>query len=114
MLAADSWRSCRLVIDTGLHALGWSRQRAIDFMRDNAPVAMAEIEVEVDRYIGMPAQALAYKVGKRELFRLREESRARLGTGFDIKAFHDAVLGSSSVTLPVLRRLVDEFVAQSS
>ncbi len=110
MLAADSWRSCRLVVDTGLHALGWGRQQAIDFMAANAPVTLGEIEVEVDRYIGMPGQALAYKIGQREIFRLREDARARLGDRFDIKAFHDVVLGSSSVSLPVLRTLVDDYV----
>jgi uncharacterized protein (DUF885 family) len=111
MLAADSWRSCRLVVDTGLHALGWGRRQAIDFMAANAPVTVGEIEVEVDRYIGMPGQALAYKVGQREIFRLREDARARLGARFDIRAFHDVVLGSSSVSLPVLRHLVDDWVA---
>jgi uncharacterized protein (DUF885 family) len=110
MLAADSWRSCRLVVDTGLHALGWGRQQAIDFMAANAPVSPGEIEVEVDRYIGMPGQALAYKIGQREIFRLREGARARLGDRFDIRAFHDVVLGSSSVSLPVLRHLVDDWV----
>ncbi len=113
MLAADSWRSCRLVVDTGLHALGWGRQQAIDFMAANAPVTAAEIEVEVDRYIGMPGQALAYKIGQREIFRLREDARARLGHRFDIRAFHDVVLGSSSVSLPVLRHLVDDWVTGS-
>ena len=111
MLAADSWRSCRLVVDTGLHALGWGRQRAIDFMAANAPVATGEIEVEIDRYIGMPGQALAYKIGQREIFRVRREARDRLGDRFDIRAFHDVVLGSSSVSLPVLRNLVDDWVA---
>ncbi|HET9773089.1 MAG TPA: DUF885 domain-containing protein [Acidimicrobiia bacterium] len=114
MLAADSWRSCRLVVDTGLHALGWSRGQAIGFMAANAPVSRAEIEVEVDRYIGMPGQALAYKIGQREIFRLRADARDRLGPRFDIRAFHDAVLGSSSVSLPVLRRLVDDYVAAPS
>ncbi|HEV7865559.1 MAG TPA: DUF885 domain-containing protein, partial [Acidimicrobiia bacterium] len=112
MLAADSWRSCRLVVDTGLHALGWSRQRAIDFMAANAPVSLGEIEVEVDRYIGMPGQALAYKIGQREIFRLREEAHARLGDRFDIRAFHDVVLGSSSVSLPVLRHLVEDWAGE--
>jgi uncharacterized protein (DUF885 family) len=111
MLAADSWRSCRLVVDTGLHALGWSRRRAIDFMAANAPVSLAEIEVEIDRYIGMPGQALAYKVGQREIFRLRDEARRRLGARFDIRAFHDVVLGSASVSLPVLRQLVTDWAA---
>ena len=112
MLTADSWRSCRLVVDTGLHALGWGRQQAIDFMAANAPVSYGEIEVEIDRYIGMPGQALAYKVGQREIFRLRADARDRLGARFDIRAFHDVVLGSSSVSLPVLRQLVDDWVAE--
>ena len=113
MLAADSWRSCRLVVDTGLHGLGWSRQQAIDFMAANSPVSLGEVAVEVDRYIGMPGQALAYKIGQREILRLREGARARLGDRFDIRAFHDVVLGSSSVSLPVLRQLVDDWVGAS-
>jgi uncharacterized protein (DUF885 family) len=103
MLASDSWRACRLVVDTGLHALGWTRQQAIDFMNAHAPVSRDEVVVEVDRYIGMPGQALAYKVGQREILRLRDDARATLGPGFDIKAFHDAVLGGATISLRVLR-----------
>lgn len=106
MLAADSWRSCRLVVDTGIHAKGWSRQQAIDFMVANAPVGLTEIEVEIDRYIAIPGQAVAYKVGQLEIRRQRRQAAERLGTAFDIKAFHDVVLGSGSVSLPVLRELV--------
>lgn len=106
MLAADSWRSCRLVVDTGLHAKGWTRQQAIDFMTANAPVGIDEIRVEVDRYIAMPGQAVAYKVGQLEIRRQRAATEHRLGQAFDIKAFHDKVLGSGSVSLPVLRELV--------
>ncbi|MGX1806692.1 DUF885 domain-containing protein [Nocardia sp. NPDC055321] len=106
MLAADSWRSCRLVVDTGLHAKGWTRQQAIDFMVANAPVGVEEIRTEVDRYIAMPAQAVAYKVGQLEIRRLRAATEQRLGSAFDIKIFHDRVLGSGSVSLPVLRDLV--------
>jgi uncharacterized protein (DUF885 family) len=106
MLAGDSWRSCRLVVDTGLHAKGWSRQQAVDFMVANAPVGVEEIKVEVDRYVAMPGQALAYKVGQLEIQRLRRIAEQRHGTGFDIKAFHDTVLGSGSVSLPVLRELL--------
>ncbi|WP_245717532.1 DUF885 domain-containing protein [Nocardia jejuensis] len=105
MLAADSWRSCRLVVDTGLHAKGWSRQQAIDFMVANAPVGITEIRTEVDRYIAMPGQAVAYKVGQLEIRRQRAAAEQRLGSAFDIKAFHDVVLGSGSVSLPVLREL---------
>ncbi|MGH9230305.1 MAG: DUF885 domain-containing protein [Acidimicrobiales bacterium] len=109
MLASDSWRACRLVVDTGLHAMGWTRQQAIDFMNAHAPVGREEIVVEVDRYIGMPGQALAYKVGQREILRLRDEARAALGSAFDVKAFHDTVLGAATVSLPVLRGRVGEW-----
>lgn len=106
MLAGDSWRSCRLVVDTGIHAKGWSRQQAIDFMVANAPVGLTEIEVEIDRYIAIPGQAVAYKVGQLEIRRQRGLAAERLGAAFNIKAFHDVVLGSGSVSLPVLRELV--------
>ncbi|MFI6868470.1 DUF885 domain-containing protein [Nocardia sp. NPDC050406] len=106
MLAGDSWRSCRLVVDTGLHAKGWTRQQAIDFMVANAPVGLEEIRIEVDRYIAMPGQAVAYKVGQLEIQRQRAQAEQRLGSAFDIKAFHDVALGSGSVSLPVLRELV--------
>jgi uncharacterized protein (DUF885 family) len=110
MLAADSIRACRLVVDTGLHALGWTRAQAVDFMAANTPVSVEEVTVEVDRYIGMPAQALAYKLGQREIFRLRDDARARLGDAFDIRGFHDAVLTSGAVRLPTLARLVEGWV----
>ncbi|MFF3224304.1 DUF885 domain-containing protein [Nocardia suismassiliense] len=106
MLSGDSMRSCRLVLDTGLHAKGWSRQQAIDFMVANAPAGIAEITTEVDRYIGMPGQAVGYKIGQLEIRRQRLTATERLGSAFDIKAFHDIVLGSGSLSLPVLRELV--------
>ncbi|WP_231386790.1 DUF885 family protein [Nocardia sp. BMG111209] len=110
MLAADSWRSCRLVVDTGLHAKGWSRQQAVDFMIANAPVAIAEIRVEVDRYVAIPGQAVAYKVGQLEIREQRRLVTERLGNRFDIKTFHDTVLGSGSLSLPVLRELAATLV----
>ena len=111
MLTADAWRAGRLVVDTGLHALGWTRRQAIDFLLENTPLDEGEVTVEIDRYIGMPGQALAYKTGQREFFRLRAEAKDRLGDRFDIKGFHDAVLAHGSVTLPILGDLVDEWVA---
>jgi uncharacterized protein (DUF885 family) len=111
MLAADSWRSARLVVDTGLHALGWSRQQAIDFMVANVPVSIEQIEIETDRYIAIPGQALAYKVGQLEIRRVRQLAKDARTDGFDIRAFHDLVLGSGSVSLPALRRLVDDWIA---
>ncbi|NLD75569.1 MAG: DUF885 domain-containing protein [Acidimicrobiales bacterium] len=110
MLASDSWRACRLVVDTGLHAFGWSRQQAIDFMVANAPVSYDEIVTEVDRYIGMPGQALAYKVGQREILRLRTRAEEQLGDRFDIAAFHDVVLGGATVSLPVLAARVEAWL----
>ncbi|HEX6235772.1 MAG TPA: DUF885 domain-containing protein [Acidimicrobiales bacterium] len=110
MLTSDAWRACRLVVDTGLHARGWSRARAIDFMTEHAPLNHDEIVVEVDRYIGMPGQALAYKVGQREILRLREGAREALGDRFDIRTFHDAVLGAATVSLPVLGANVGSWV----
>jgi uncharacterized protein (DUF885 family) len=111
MLASDSWRACRLVVDTGLHAMGWTRQQAIDFMNVHAPVSRDEIVVEVDRYIGMPGQALAYKVGQREILRLRDRARTAWGPDFDIKAFHDTVLGGATISLRVLRDRVGAWSA---
>ncbi|HEV7762477.1 MAG TPA: DUF885 domain-containing protein [Acidimicrobiales bacterium] len=111
MLAADSWRSARLVVDTGLHALGWSRQQAIDFMVANVPVSIEQIEIEIDRYVAIPGQALAYKVGQLEIRRVRALAAEQRDGDFDIKAFHDVVLGSGSVSLPALRQLVDDWIA---
>ncbi|HSF86648.1 MAG TPA: DUF885 domain-containing protein [Acidimicrobiia bacterium] len=113
MLSADSMRAGRLVVDTGLHAMGWTRQQAIDYFADNSPMSMTSIEGEVDRYIGMPGQALAYMVGRLEITKYRDHAHAELGDRFDIKGFHDTVLGSGLVPLPTLERMVDEWVRAS-
>jgi uncharacterized protein (DUF885 family) len=110
MLSADSLRSCRLVVDTGLHAYGWSRDQAIAFMAAHTPMSAPEVAVEVDRYLAMPGQARAYKIGQREILGLRHGARDTLGARFDIRAFHDAVLGSGSVGLPVLASGIGEWV----
>jgi uncharacterized protein (DUF885 family) len=111
MLSYDAWRSCRLVVDTGMHAQGWSRQQAIDYMTENSLLAENNIVNEVDRYLTWPGQALAYKVGQMEILRLRDEAKQTLGPRFDIKAFHDAVLGNGAVSLPVLRQQVELYSA---
>ncbi len=113
MLSYDAWRACRLVVDTGMHAMGWSRQRAIDYMFDNSVLARNNIENEVDRYLVWPGQALAYKVGQIEILKLREEARRRLGDRFDIRAFHDAVLRNGAVPLPVLHEQVEAWIASA-
>ena len=106
MLSADSMRASRLVVDTGLHALGWSRQEAIDYFAANSPMTLALIEAEVDRYIGMPGQACGYMIGRLEILRMRAEAVEAMGDAFDIKGFHDTVLGSGSIPLGTLDRLV--------
>lgn len=106
MLAADSMRACRLVVDTGMHALGWSRRRAVDYILDHSPLTRRLAEGEVDRYIGMPGQALSYMTGRLEIDRLRAESERRAGDAFDIKDFHHRILRHGLVPLPILRDLV--------
>jgi len=112
MLSFDSWRACRLVVDTGLHVLGWSRQQAIDFMLANSSLAENNIVNEVDRYITWPGQALAYKLGQREIFRLRGRAESALGPRFDIKAFHDIVLSPGAVDLGTLREIVGGWMGE--
>jgi uncharacterized protein (DUF885 family) len=112
ILSFDAWRAGRLVVDTGMHALGWSREQAIGFLRDHTALGENNIENEVDRYIVWPGQALAYKVGQLEILRLRADARERLGAKFDIKGFHDAVLGSGAVSLPTLGQIVEGWVAE--
>ncbi|MBI2780851.1 MAG: DUF885 domain-containing protein [Chloroflexi bacterium] len=110
ILSFDAWRAGRLVVDTGMHALGWTRQEAIDFLKLHSALGENNIVNEVDRYIVWPGQALAYKTGQLEILRLRAEAKARLGARFDIKAFHDTVLGAGAISLPALRGRVAEWL----
>jgi uncharacterized protein (DUF885 family) len=114
VLSYDSWRACRLVVDTGMHAMGWSRQKAIDFMLENSALAENNIVNEVDRYIAWPGQALAYKTGQLEMLRLRNQAEARLGKGFDIKKFHDVLLRNGAIPLESLGQEVDRFIRDVS
>jgi uncharacterized protein (DUF885 family) len=107
MLSFDSWRACRLVVDTGLHHLGWSRDQAVDYLLANSALTRGNVENEVDRYVAMPGQALAYMAGRLELVRLRARQRERLGDRFDLRAFHDLVLGTGGVPLAVLAEVVE-------
>ena len=101
-LSLEMWRACRLVIDTGMHAMGWSRDRAVACLRDNSALADTEIQFEVDRYIAWPGQALAYKVGEQRLLALRRRAEERLGPQFDVRRFHDQLLGHGAMPLAVL------------
>jgi uncharacterized protein (DUF885 family) len=107
MLSFDSWRACRLVVDTGMHAFGWGRDQAVDYMLANSALTRANVENEVDRYVAWPGQALAYMVGRMELARLRREAAERQGDRFELRAFHDLVLGTGGVPLAVLAEAVD-------
>jgi uncharacterized protein (DUF885 family) len=111
MLTADSMRAGRLVVDTGLHAKGWSRAQAVEFLSANTPMAAVEIESEVDRYIAYPGQALSYMVGRLEIQRIRADAEAALGDRFDIRGFHDVVLGNGPLPLSVLAEVVRDWVA---
>jgi uncharacterized protein (DUF885 family) len=111
MLSYDSWRATRLVVDTGMHAMGWSVQQAVDYMLAHSALARNNIVNEVDRYLGRPGQALAYKIGQLEIVRLRTEAQARLGAAFDVRAFHDVVLGHGPLPLETLAGSVDAELA---
>jgi uncharacterized protein (DUF885 family) len=110
-LTYEMWRACRLVIDTGIHAFGWSREEAMDYLRTRAALSEHEITTEVERYIAWPAQALAYKLGELQIRRHRREAEEKLGSKFDQRHFHDAILALGSVPLPVLEQRMAQFIA---
>jgi uncharacterized protein (DUF885 family) len=112
MLSYQSWRASRLVVDTGIHAMGWSRDRAQAYLRENTALADHEIETEVDRYIAWPGQALSYYTGELAIVAARRRAEAALGPRFDIRAFHDTVLALGSVPMPELDRRIDAFIAE--
>lgn len=111
-LSYDMWRAVRLVVDTGMHAKGWSREQAIKFFMDNAPKTEQDVVNEIDRYIGTPGQALAYKIGQLKISELRERSRVALGDKFDLRDFNDEVLATGSVPLSVLEKHIDAWIAR--
>lgn len=111
-LAYQMWRAARLVVDTGMHAMGWTRQQAIQFFRENTSKTDQDITVEVDRYIVWPGQALAYKIGELKIRELRAKAERELGDRFQIRAFHDAVLAEAAVPLGVLEERMNAWIAQ--
>ncbi|MSR33753.1 MAG: DUF885 domain-containing protein, partial [Phycisphaerales bacterium] len=110
-LLYEMWRSCRLVVDTGMHALGWSRDQAVAFMRANTALSELNIDREVDRYISWPGQACAYKLGELEIRRLRALAQKELGNTFDLRAFHDAMLSDGALPLDVLGARMTKWIA---
>jgi uncharacterized protein (DUF885 family) len=111
-LTYEMWRACRLVVDTGLHSMGWTRQQAIDFLAANTALSLHEVETEIDRYISWPGQALAYKMGELKIRELRALAERELGDRFDVRAFHDAVLANGAVPLTVLDTHVRAWVKE--
>jgi uncharacterized protein (DUF885 family) len=114
MLSTRAWRAVRMVVDPGLHALGWERERAIDFLLEHSALSREQAAQEIDRYIAMPGQAPSYLLGYQEILSLREASRARLGERFDLKRFHAAVLDRGGVTLSLLRAQVEAATDQQA
>lgn len=110
-LSSELWRAIRLVVDTGLHAQGWTEAQAVEYMTSNSPISEGQIRAEIRRYIVLPGQATAYKIGMLEILELREQARGALGDGFDIRGFHDAVLGGGALPLSLLERRVTDWVA---
>jgi uncharacterized protein (DUF885 family) len=109
-LTYEMWRACRLVVDTGIHALGWSRDAAVAYMANNTALSLHEINTEVDRYISWPGQALAYKMGELKILELREKAEKALGTDFDIRSFHEALLQYGTLTHPLLEESVNAYI----
>ena len=113
-LSYEMWRAARLVVDTGIHSKGWTKQQAVDFMLDNTALTAANIDAEVNRYISWPGQALAYKVGELKIRELRARAEQRLGTRFDLREFHDVVLENGAVPLSVLEAHVEAWLAKKT
>lgn len=111
-LTYEMWRACRLVVDTGMHAKGWSRQQAIDYLAEHTALSMADVIAQIDRYITWPAQALSYKIGELKIRELRHKAETTLETDFDVRAFHDQILRNGSLPLATLEELFDEWLMQ--
>ena len=109
-LGNDAWRGCRLVLDTGMHGMGWSRDKAIEFFRANSPIEEINANIETDRYIAWPGQACSYKMGQLKIEELRRKAEKELGENFDIRYFHDEVLCDGGITLPILENKIMEFI----
>jgi uncharacterized protein (DUF885 family) len=110
-LSYQMWRAARLVVDTGIHSMGWDKARAVRFMRENTALTEANIEAEVNRYISWPGQALGYMIGRLKILELRKRAEQALGDKFDLRRFHDAVLLNGSVPLDVLEAQIGEWIA---
>lgn len=113
-LSYEMWRACRLVIDTGIHSKGWTRQQALDYLSNNTSLSSANVRAEIDRYISWPAQALSYKLGELRILELRRRAEEILGNRFDIREFHDAVLGQGALPLALLETVIDRYIEEAN
>ena len=109
-LTYEMWRACRLVVDTGVHAKGWTRQQMVDFMSENTALSMHEVNTETDRYISWPGQALSYKIGEIKIRELRQKAEETLGKKFDIREFHEVILNEGTVTLSIMEKRIDSYI----
>ena len=109
-LTYEMWRACRLVVDTGIHTKGWSRNQVVDYMSSNTALSLHEINTETDRYISWPGQALSYKIGELKIRELRKMAKTELGSKFDIREFHEVILGQGTVTLSILENLINSYI----
>ena len=110
----EMWRACRLVVDTGLHSKGWSRDEAIDYMSKNTALSLHEVNTEIDRYISWPGQALSYKIGELKIRELRDKAKNELNNKFDIREFHEKILEYGTVTLPILERRINNYIEKKN
>ena len=109
-LTYEMWRACRLVVDTGIHMFGWSRQKAVDFMKENTALSIHEVNTEIDRYISWPGQAISYKIGELKIRELRKLAEKKLGSKFDIREFHEKILEKGTLTLPILESRIFDYI----
>jgi uncharacterized protein (DUF885 family) len=112
-LTYDMWRACRLVIDVGLHAKGWSREQSVKYLAEHTALSLHEVNTEINRYMAWPGQAVAYKTGELRIRSLRRKCEEQLGDRFDIRRFHDLVLSEGTVTMDILERMVDRHIART-
>jgi uncharacterized protein (DUF885 family) len=110
-LTYEMWRACRLVVDTGMHAMGWTREKAMEYLGSHTALSLHEVQTETDRYIATPGQAVSYKIGELTIRELRKKAEEALGKKFDVREFHDAVLLQGSVPMPVLEEQIDRYIA---